>query len=105
MRGMGNLQGMMKQAQKMQKQMMEAQEALNKQEFVGKSEGDLVQVTMLGSQKVLSVSIKEEIVDPSDVEMLEDLIVSAVNDGLTQIKETSEKTLGRFTNGLNLPGM
>ena len=104
MRGMGNMQGMMKQVQKMQKQMMEAQEGLNAQEFTGVSQSDMVSVTMNGKRQVLSVEIKPEAVDPDDVELLQDLVVMAVNDALTQVEKTTEKTMGRFTNGLNIPG-
>ena len=72
MRGMGNMQGMMKQMQKLQKQMAQAQEELNQTEYVGSSQSDLVQVTVNGKRQVLSVSIKPEAVDGDDVELLQD---------------------------------
>ena len=77
MRGMGNMQGMMKQMQKLQKQMAQAQEELNQTEYTGTSQSDLVKVTVNGKRQVLNVEIKPEAVDPDDVELLQDLVLMA----------------------------
>ena len=104
MRGMGNMQGMMKQMQKLQKQMAQAQEELNQTEYVGSSQSDLVQVTVNGKRQVLSVSIKPEAVDGDDVELLQDLVLMATNRALEHAEKANEQTMGQFTRGLNIPG-
>ena len=104
MHGMGNRQGMMKQMQKLQKQMAQAQEELNQTEYVGSSQSDLVQVTVNGKRQVLSVSIKPEAVDGDDVELLQDLVLMATNRALEQAEKANEQTMGQFTRGLNIPG-
>ena len=104
MRGMGNMQGMMKQMQKLQKKMAQAQEELNQTEYVGSSQSDLVQVTVNGKRQVLSVSIKPEAVDGDDVELLQDLVLMATNRALEQAEKANEQTMGQFTRGLNIPG-
>ena len=91
MRGMGNMQGMMKQMQKLQKQMAQAQEELNQTEYVGSSQSDLVQVTVNGKRQVLSVSIKPEAVDGDDVELLQDLVLMATNRALEQAEKQMSK--------------
>ncbi|GAB2479413.1 YbaB/EbfC family nucleoid-associated protein [Alkalibacterium psychrotolerans] len=103
--GMGNMQGMMKKMQKMQKEMEQAQETLNQTEFVGTANDDLVSVTFTGDKKLQKVSIKEDIVDPEDVEIIEDLVLLAVNDALTKIDEETEKSMGKYSKGLGIPGM
>jgi len=100
MRGMGNMQQMMKQAQKLQKQMMEAQEGLNSQVFEGVSTNDYVKATFTGERKMTNIEINEQIVDPEDVEMLNDMVMIAVNDALAKVEEAHEKTMGRYTKGL-----
>ena len=104
MRGIGNMQGMMKQMQKLQKQMAQAHEELNQTEYVGSSQSDLVQVTVNGKRQVLSVSIKPEAVDGDDVELLQDLVLMATNRALEQAEKANEQTMGQFTRGLNIPG-
>ncbi|MFL0441297.1 YbaB/EbfC family nucleoid-associated protein [Enterococcus pernyi] len=99
MRGMGNMQGMMKQVQKMQKEMGEAQEKLNETEFTGSSTNDLVKVVFTGNRRMKDIQINDEVVDPEDTEMLQDLIVMAVNDVLEKIDTESEKTMGKYTKG------
>lgn len=107
MRGMGNMQGMMKKMQKMQKEMEAAQENLNQTEFTGSANNDLVKVTFTGDKKLQDVSIKEEIVDPDDVEMIEDLVLLAINDALEKVETETEKVMGKYTKGLGggLPGL
>ena len=103
MRGMGNMQGMMKQMQKMQKDMAKAQEDLNAKEFVGTSNGDLVTVTLTGEKKMKDISIKPEAVDPEDIEMLQDLIILATNDALEKVEVETQATMGKYTKGI--PGL
>ena len=103
MRGMGNMQSMMKKMQKMQKEMMQAQEELNAKEFEGTAGGGMVKITMNGQREVLKVNVDPSVVDPDDVEMLEDLLLVATNDALKKVEETTNSTMGKFTQGLNLP--
>ncbi|EDL63789.1 YbaB/EbfC family nucleoid-associated protein [Bacillus salacetis] len=105
MRGMGNMQGMMKQMQKMQKQMAKAQEELGEKRLEGTAGGGMVTVIVSGHKEVLEVNIKEEVVDPEDIEMLQDLVLAATNDALKQADELTNSTMGQFTKGMNLPGM
>ncbi len=96
---------MLKQAQKMQSQMMKAQEELQKKEFEGTAGGGMVKVVLSGSNEMNSIKINPEVVDPKEVEMLEDLIVAAYANAQEKIKEASEATFGPLTGGLKLPGM
>ncbi|MBF0713985.1 YbaB/EbfC family nucleoid-associated protein [Gemella sp. GH3] len=105
MRGMGNMQQMMRKMQKMQKDMMEAQEGLKDQTVEGTVSGDMVKVVANGDGKILDIIIKEEIVDPEDVDMLQDMVLTAVNDAIEKSTKLKEETLGKFTNGLNIPGL
>ncbi len=98
--GMGNMNNLMKQAQKMQKQMAEAQAALEEKEFKATAGGGAVEVIMNGARELKSVTLQEEVVDPEDIEMLQDLIVVAVNDVLNQVDETSQASMSRFTGGM-----
>lgn len=100
MRGMGNMQGMMKQVQKMQKEMAAAQEALNVKEFTGESTNGYVKVTVTGDRKVKAVTVDPAIVDPEDVEMLEDMIALAVNDVIGKVETEIGATMGKYTKGL-----
>ncbi|AYV68769.1 nucleoid-associated protein, YbaB/EbfC family [Niallia circulans] len=105
MRGMGNMQNMMKQMQKMQKKMAEAQEQLGEEKIEGTAGGGMVTVVVSGHKEIIDVIIKEEVVDPEDVEMLQDLVLAATNDALKKADELTNSTMGQFTKGLNLPGM
>ncbi|MGJ1012029.1 YbaB/EbfC family nucleoid-associated protein [Enterococcus casseliflavus] len=100
MRGMGNMQGMMKQ---MQKEMMKEQEALNSKQFIGESTNGYVKATFTGDKTLQDITINEAIVDADDVEMLQDMIILAVNDGLKKIEKESEQTMGKYTR--NIPGL
>lgn len=100
MRGMGNMQGMMKQMQKMQKEMAETQEALNEKEFIGSASSDLVTVTMTGDKKMKDIMIKPEAVDPDDIDMLQDLILMATNIALDKVDNETQATMGKFTKGI-----
>jgi nucleoid-associated protein EbfC len=105
MRGMGNMNKMMKQMQQMQKKMVQAQEELAATVFEGTAGGGMVIVVANGQKQILEVKIKEEVVDPEDIEMLQDLVVAATNDALKKVDEVSEQTMGQFTKGMNMPGL
>ena len=104
MRGMGNMNQMMKQMQKMQKKMVEAQAALEAEVFEGTASNGLVKVVMTGKKEVTDVVIDPEIVDPEDVELLQDMIIIATNEAIKQVDEKTSSTMGQFTQGLNIPG-
>ena len=105
MKGMGNMGNMMKQMQQMQRKMLKAQDELHEMTFEASVGGGMVTVTANGKKEIIDVQINEEVVDPEDVEMLQDLILTAVNDVLAQIEEKTNATMGKFTKGLNMPGM
>lgn len=96
----GNMNNLMKQAQRMQKQMEENQRALEEKEFTAAAGGGAVEVTISGKREVLRVSLKEEVVDPDDIEMLEDLIVAATNEALRKVEEESGAAMAKLTGGL-----
>lgn len=98
-----DLNKLLKQAQKMQAQMMKTQEEMLKKEIEGSAGGGMVKVMLNGSNQLLSIKINPEVVDPDDVEMLEDLIVAAHANAFEKLKEVSDAAFGPLTNGLNLP--
>ncbi len=98
----GNMNNLMKQAQRMQRQMEEQQKALETKEFVGKAGGGAVEVTANGSKEILKVTISPDAVDPDDVEMLQDLVMVAVNEALKQADEASSAIMGKMTGGLGM---
>lgn len=100
-----NFNKMLKQAQKMQAQVMKAQEELQKKEIEGTAGGGMVKVVLNGSNQLVSIKINPEVVDPKEVEMLEDLILAAHANALEKIKELSESTFGSITGGMNIPGL
>lgn len=97
---MMNMQNMMKQAQKLQKQMQASQEEIANTTFLGKAAQDLVVAEFSGDRKLTSLTIKSDVIDPEDSETLQDLVADAVNDALTQIEKTTEQKLGKFSKGL-----
>ncbi|MDE6967824.1 MAG: YbaB/EbfC family nucleoid-associated protein [Clostridia bacterium] len=99
--GMGNMQQLMRQAQKMQEDMMAAKEQLAETEVTGTSGGGMVEITMTCDKKLTSISIKPEACDPEDIEMLEDLIIAAFNDAMEKAESESQEKLGAFA-GLGL---
>jgi DNA-binding YbaB/EbfC family protein len=101
----GNMQKMMKQAQKLQRQMMEAQEALADERVEGTSGGGMVKVVADGQQNIVEISIDPAAVDPEDVEMLEDLVLAALSDALRKSRELAEERMGAFTKGMKIPGL
>ena len=94
------MQGMMKQMQKMQKELEQTQAQLNVTEFVGAASNDLVKITMTGDKKVKDVVIAPEAVDPEDVEMLQDLILMATNDAISKVDAATKAKLGKFANAI-----
>ena len=107
--GMGggpqNMNAMIKQAQKMQEDMAALQEDLDAREYDVKAGGGMVEVKINGKREVLAVSIKPEIVDPDDVETLEDIIVAAVNEAIKTVDSTNEAEMSKITGSFGLPGM
>ena len=97
----GNMNNLMKQAQRMQRQMEENQKELETKEFTAKAGGGAVEVTVTGKKEVTKIKLSEEVVDPEDIEMLEDLIVAAFNDAAEKADEESQSKLGAFA-GLGL---
>lgn len=101
----GNMNNLMKQAQKLQKQMEDAQKELETKEFEASVGGGAVTVTVTGKKVLTKVSIKPEVVDEDDVEMLEDLVLAAVNEALKKAEDETNASMGKLTGGLNIPGM
>ncbi len=100
-----NMQNLMRQAQKMQRQMQQAQEELAQAELTGMSGGGMVKVTVSGTSQILGIQIDPEVIDPEEKEMLEDLILAALQDAFGQAQALSQEKMGRFTNGMNIPGL
>lgn len=96
----GNMNNLMKQAQKMQKQMEENQKALEEKEFTASAGGGAVEVTISGKKEITKVKLSEEVVDPDDIEMLEDLVMAAANEALRQMEEASASMMSKMTGGL-----
>jgi len=105
MKGMPNMGQIMKQAQKFQTKMAKLQEELSDRTVEASAGGGMVTVVANGGQDVLSISIDPEVVDPDDVEMLQDLIMAAVNDALSKAKAMMNEEMGQLTKGMNIPGM
>ena len=102
---MNNMNQMNKQVKKKQEQMLKAQEELGGKTIEGSSGGGVVTVQVNGHKKLLSIQIKPEVVDPEDIEMLQDLVITAVNDALTQAEELANNDMGKFTGGMKIPGL
>ena len=102
MKGMGN---MMKQAQQLQSKMMKLQEELAEKTVESTSGGGMVKAIANGRQQILSIQIEKEVVDPDDVEMLQDLVLAAINDALAKAQEMVSSEMGKLTGGLNIPGL
>lgn len=100
-----NMQQMMKQARKMQEQLAVAQENLAQTTVEASAGGGMVKVKVNGGMQLESITIDPDAVDPEDVEMLQDMIVAAVNEGIRQVTELANKQMGAITGGLNIPGM
>ena len=103
--GGANMQQLMRQAQKLQQQMAKMQEEIEAREFEATAGGGMATAKVNGKKELLSIEIKPEAVDPDDVEMLQDLILAAVNEALRQAGETMEREMGKMTGGLGMPGL
>lgn len=101
--GGGNMQQQMAQMQAVQRQMEQMQEEINKMETTATSGGGAVSVTVTGDKQIKDVKLQPEIVDPDDIEMLQDLIITAVNEAMRQMEEISGNEMNKLTSGLGLP--
>jgi DNA-binding YbaB/EbfC family protein len=102
---MKNMNNMMKQAQKLQKKMLQTQEELALKTVEASAGGGMVKVVANGGQKIESIILEKEVVDPEDVEMLQDLVMAAVNDALKKSQEMVSAEMNKLTGGLNIPGL
>ena len=100
-----NMQAMMKQAQKMQESMLKAQEEIAQMESTGTAGGGMVTATVYGDLRVKSIEIDPEALDPEDVEMLQDMIVAAVNEGIANAQAMVDERMASVTGGMNIPGL
>ena len=100
-----NMNSMIKQAQKMQEEMEKAQEEIKAKEYSTTVGGGVVEITMTGDKVLKSITLKPEIVDPEDIETLQDLIVSGVNEVLRQVETETESRMNAISGGLNIPGL
>ncbi|RKD68062.1 MULTISPECIES: YbaB/EbfC family nucleoid-associated protein [Sinobaca] len=100
-----NMGNMMKQMQKMQKQMAQAQEELKDKTVEATAGGGAIKVTASGDKRIVDIEIDQDVVDPEDVEMLQDLVLAATNEALKKADEMIEQDMGKFTKGMNMPGM
>lgn len=103
--GASNMNSMIKQAQKMQEEMTRIQQELEQKTYDVTSGGGMVKVTITGKREIKAIEIKPEIVDPDDIEMLQDTIAAAVNEAIRKVDEDSEKEMSKVTQGLNVPGL
>ena len=103
--GGGNMNAMLRQAQQMQENIAKLQEELETREYVTTAGGGVVEVTVDGKHQVKAIGINPEVVDPDEVDMLEDLLVAALNEAMRKVDETSETEMSKVTGGLNIPGL
>lgn len=103
--GPGNMQSMLKQAQKMQEDMAATQQELEAREYTATAGGSMVEAKVNGKRELIALSIQPDVVDPEDVEMLEDLVKAAVNEALRAAAADSEEEMGKITGSMNLPGL
>ena len=103
--GGGDMQKQLKQMQAMQREMEEAQAGLSEKEATATAGGGAVEATVNGNKEVTALKIDRDVIDPDDAEMLQDLIIAAVNEAMRQIDDIVEEEMGKITGGLNFPGM
>ncbi len=103
--GAQNMSGMIKQAQKMQDEMAKANEQIEQMEFSSTVGGGAIEIVMSGKKEVKSLTIKPEVVDPEDIEMLQDLLIAAYNEVIKKVEDTSSETMSKITGGLSIPGL
>jgi hypothetical protein len=104
-RNLGGMGNMMKQAQKLQADMQKLQEELGDKQTEGTAGGGMVKAVVTGKQDLVSIEIEKEVVDPEDVEMLQDLVTAAVNEALRKSREMVTEEMSKLTGGLNIPGL
>ena len=105
MKGMKGIGKMMKQAQQLQAKMMKMQAELGEKTVETTAGGGMIKVVANGKQQIVSLEIEREVVDPEDVEMLQDLVLAAVNDALNKSQEMAQAEMGKLTGGMNIPGL
>nr|WP_330372559.1 YbaB/EbfC family nucleoid-associated protein [Clostridioides mangenotii] len=105
MPGGGNMNQLMKQAQKMQENMQKAQEELESKELEASVGGGAVTVKINGKKEIIDITIKPEVVDPDDIEMLQDLVLSAVNQAIKSVEDIQANQMNKLTGGMNIPGL
>ncbi len=103
--GNNNMNNVIKQAQKVQDEVARIQEELDEKEYAATAGGGAVEVVIKGSREVLAINIKPEVVDPEDIEMLQDLLIAATNEALRKIEEESSDAMQQATGGLSIPGL
>ena len=103
--GAQNMNQMIKQAQKMQDQITELQEDIEARDFTATAGGGAVEVVITGKKTIKSLTLKPEVVDPEDIDMLQDLIISAVNEAVNNVESTTEAEMSKITGGVSLPGL
>ena len=103
--GPSNMQGMLKQAQKMQEQMAALQAQLDEKEYDFTAGGGMITIHMNGKKEMTGIELKPEVVDPDDIEMLQDLIVAGVNEAISTIEKTNSEEMNKITGNINIPGM
>ncbi|MBQ1225768.1 MAG: YbaB/EbfC family nucleoid-associated protein [Clostridia bacterium] len=103
--GPASMQGMIKQARKMQERMAELQEELDAREYEIKAGGGAVTLTINGKKEVSALEIAPEIVDPDDIETLSDIIIAAVNEAIKKVEETNSEEMSKITGSMSMPGM
>ncbi len=103
--GMPNMQGLMKQAKKMQEELEKAQKQLEDSEYTATSGGGAVTIKMTGKGELVDIKLDQAVVDPDDIEMLQDLIIAAHNDAKKQIDSDSDNRMSSMTGGMNIPGL
>lgn len=103
--GAGDMNSMIRQAQKMQENMEKVKSELEQQEYTVTSGGGAVEVTITGKREIKGIVIKPEVVDPDDIEMLQDLLTAGVNEAIRKVDETSSREMEKVTGGMNIPGM
>ena len=103
--GPGNMNSMLRQAQKMQEDMQTLQAELDEKEYEVSAGGGVVKVKINGKREILSIDIEPEIVDPDDIETLSDILVAAINEAIKRVNDTNEKEMAAITGSMNMPGM
>lgn len=103
--GPQNMNAMIRQAQKMQDKITELQEDIEARDFTASVGGGAVEVVVTGKKNIKSLTIKPEVVDPEDIEMLQDLVISAVNEAIANVEKVTEEEMTKVTGGVSLPGL